>query len=337
MRLFIGSVLLYVLSLFLTSCSKYDKVIYDEVRNVSISINTESYNRTKASSPGSEEAVKNVQVLLFKDGKFYGSRASDSTDVKFMVNDGTYDIYVFVNDHEDWISDADITKEKITSSRSLLSDNSTSSYVMFGHQTSFVVNKNTSNVTIPVNRFISKVILENLRTDFGENPYFKGKSLEIKKIYLSNIYGECPYSMVPEDNPSADDIWFCKMGTEDIPEYLKPLTSDEGLDIILQDGESEKLSRVYYTYPNGCISDNSSGSWSPRRTRLVIEAVLDGTKCWYHITLPPMLPNVTYIINSCTIKNMGGTSPEEHLGPACEVTITSSLSWDETYLVEEES
>ena len=70
MRLFIGSVLLYVLSLFLTSCSKYDKVIYDEVRNVSISINTESYNRTKASSPGSEEAVKNVQVLLFKDGKF---------------------------------------------------------------------------------------------------------------------------------------------------------------------------------------------------------------------------------------------------------------------------
>ena len=149
--------------------------------------------------------------------------------------------------------------------------------------------------------------------------------------------GSCTYSLKPEDNPSSDDAWFGRLGEEEIPETLKPLTSDEGLDMTIPDGGTAKLSRVFYTYPNGCISDSSSDSWEPRRTRLVIEAVLDGRECWYHITLPPMMPNVTYLINSCTIKNMGGSSPEEHLGPACEVSLTSSLSWEETYSVEEES
>lgn len=324
-------------SAFVISCTPAETVSDNDVGNVPVFISASSCKGTKASSPASEEAVRSIQVLMFRDGVLYGSGAAEGADVELMVSEGVYDIYVFVNDPYDWASDSDVTQEGIMSSESLLEDNSMSSLVMFGHKSAVRVDRSTKMVMVPVDRLVSKVLFKEIRTDFSENPYFKGKSLKIKKIYLSNILGSCTYSLSPEESPSPDDAWFGRMGTEEIPEGLKPLTADEGIDITIPDEGTAKLSRVFYTYPNGCISDSSSASWHPRRTRLVMEAELDGKECWYHITLPPMMPNVTYFINSCTIKNIGGTSPEEHLGPACEVEITSSLSWEETYSVEEES
>ena len=325
-----------MISAFIISCTPAEPVKDKDAGNVSLCISASSCQGTKASSLASEEAVRSIQVLMFKDGVLYGCGAAEGSDVVLMASEGFYDIYAFVNDPYDWVSDTDMTEERIMSSQSLLEDNSISSLVMFGHQ-EVHVDKSTETVMIPVNRLVSKILFKEIRTDFSENPYFKGKSLKINKIYLSNILGSCTYSLQPANSPSSDEAWFGRMGTEEIPETLKPLTSDEGLDMTIPDGGTARLSRVFYSYPNGCISDSSSDSWEPRRTRLVIEAVLDGRECWYHITLPPMMPNVTYLINSCTIKNMGGSSPEEHLGPACEVSLTSSLSWEETYSVEEES
>ena len=337
MRTIFTHVPMLMISAFVISCTPAESVKKKDAGNVTICISASSCNGTKASSPASEEAVRSIQVLLFQDGVLYGCGAAEGSDVELMVSDGVYDIYAFVNDPYDWVSDTDVTEEKIMSSQSMLEDNSMSALVMFGYKHGVQVDKNTGTVMVPVDRLVSKIMFKEIRTDFSENSYFKGKSLKINKIYLSNILGSCTYSLQPEDSPSSDDAWFGRMGTEEIPETLKPLTSDEGLDIMIPDQGTSRLSRVFYTYPNGCISDSSSDSWQPRRTRLVIEAVLDGRKCWYHITLPPMMPNVTYLINSCTIKNMGGSSPEEHLGPACEVSLTSSLSWEEIYSVEEES
>lgn len=337
METILRPVLTLVTSVFMISCTPAETINGNDGGHVPVSISASSSKGTKASSPASEEAVKSIQVLVFKDGILYGSGAAEGSDVELMVDEGFYDMYVFVNDPHDWASDKDVTEEGIMSSESLLEDNSMSSLVMFGHKSAVKVDKSTETVMVPVDRLVSKIMFKEIKADFSENPYFKGKSLEIRKIYLSNILGSCTYSLKPEDSPSPDDAWFGRMGTEEIPEGLKPLTADEGLDISVPDGGTAKLSRVFYAYPNGCVSDSSSSSWHPRRTRLVIEAVLDGRECWYHITLPPMMPNVTYFINSCTIKNMGGASPEEHLGPACEVTFSSSLSWEETYSVEEES
>ena len=336
MKTEIKLILMYLVTFLVISCTSAGIIEDKKVREVEISISA-SYNRTKASSPGSEEAVKDIQVLLFKDGKLYGSGSAEGSDVELMAAEGIYDIYVFVNDPYDWAGSSDMTEESILASRSMLSDNSMSSYVMFGYETSIMIKENTDMIKIPVTRFVSKVVLKEIKSDFSENPYFKGKTLEIKRIYLSNILGSCPYALKPEEDPSKDDIWFGRLGTEDIPEALKIFSSDDGLEIAVPDGVTESLSKVYYTYPNGCLSDSSSQSWSPRRTRLVLEAVLDERKCWYHITLPPMMPNVTYIINSCTIKNIGGMSPEEDPGASCEVELKSSLSWEDIYSVEEVS
>jgi hypothetical protein len=337
MRTIFRHVPMLMTSAFIISCTPAAPIKDRDAGNMTLSICTSSCNGTKASSPASEEAVRSIQVLMFKDGVLYGCGAAEGPHVELMASDGVYDIYAFVNDPYDWVSETDVTEEQILSSRSMLEDNSMSSLVMFGYKHEVQVDKSTETVMIPVDRLVSKILLKEIRTDFSENPYFKGKSLKINRIYLSNIMGSCTYSLKPEGSPPPDDAWFCRLGEEEIPETLKPLTSDEGLDMTIPDGGTARLSRVFYSYPNGCISDSSSDSWEPRRTRLVIEAVLDGRECWYHITLPPMMPNVTYMINSCTIKNMGGSSPEEHLGPACEVSLTSSLSWEETYSVEEES
>lgn len=324
-------------SAFIISCTPAAPIKDRDAGNVTLSICASSCNSTKASSPGSEEAVRSIQVLMFRDGILQGSGHAEASDVKMMVGEGIYDIYVFVNDPTEWASDPDVTEEEIMSSQSLLEDNSMSSFVMFGYRHGVRVDNGTGLITVPVDRLVSKIVFEEVRTDFGDNPYFKGETLEIKRIYLSNILGSCSYSLTPDGSPPDDGIWFCRMGAEDIPDALKSMTADDVIGMTIPDGGSQNLSKVYYAYPNGCISDTSSDNWSPRRTRLVIEAVLNGEQCWYQITLPPMKPNVTYCINSCTIKNMGGTSPEEHLGPACEASLTTSLSWEETYFVEEES
>ena len=69
----------------------------------------------------------------------------------------------------------------------------------------------------------------------------------------------------------------------------------------------------------------------------MIEATLDGQECWYHITIPEMKPNAHYRITRCTIRNIGGKSPEKHLELAPVTFTMQEDDWDSTYYVEEES
>lgn len=332
-----ASVLLSVMLIAGISCVSEQTGIHTDGKTARFCVSVDSGSATRASSAGSENALNRIQFVLFRDGILYSSASSDGNSTDMEADFGTYSLYAFVNDPTEWISMPDLTEEKIMSSASSFSDNSLSSYVMFGYVPSFEIDERFTSITVNVDRLASRIMVGNLKVDFSSNSHYKGCSLKIRNMYLTNVLGKCPYSMIPSGSPSSSDRWYNRMGLEDSGQAIMSMTADKGLDIVIQDGSSTDLDKVYYAYPNGCVSDSDSGQWESRRTRLVIEATLDGKECWYHITLPPMKSNASYSIESCTIMNIGGISPEDNTIPSCEVIITESLSWDQTFSVEEES
>lgn len=319
------------------SCVREPKAGHTDVRDISISVSVDSGHAVRGTSSENEEAVNGVQIVLFRDGILYASASFDDRTAELKVSKGKYSMYAFVNDPSDWISRPDLTEDMIMKSFSPYSDNSLSSFVMFGHVPEIVVGEKDVTETIYVDRLMSRISLEEITVDFSSNPYYKGCSLMVRNIYLINVLGTCPYSMKPSSSPSSSDVWYNRMGPESCPSSIAAMTSDKGLETAIRDGSSGSFGKVYYAYPNGCVSDSDSETWNARRCRLAIEAVLDGKECWYHITLPPMKPNASYIISNCTIKNIGGRSPEDNSWPSCEAVITESLDWDQTFTVEEES
>lgn len=304
---------------------------------ITLSVNADPGSRVRSSSSGNEDMVHEMQLILFRDGIPYASASSDMATSELKVSPGTYDMYAFVNDPADWFTRQDLTEDLIMGSSSSYSDNTMSSFVMFGRALSVKVDEKHPTATVHVDRFMSRIVFENITADFSSNSRYNGCSLTVRNIYLTNVIGTCPYSMAPSVSPSSNGVWYNKMGPEECPASITAMTEDKGLNVTIPDGSSKSISRVYYAYPNGCAADTDSDTWQARRTRVAIEAVLDGKECWYHITLPPMEPNASYIINNCTIKNLGGKSPEDNSWPSCEAVITESLNWDHTFTVEEES
>lgn len=331
------SVLLSVILMTGISCVSDQTASHTDLKTGTICVSVDSGSATRSSSTGNEDALNSLQIIIFRDGILYSSESVEGSSLDLAADFGIYSLYAFVNDPTDWVSAPDLTEEKILNATSSFSDNSLSSYVMFGHVPSFEVDEEFSSVTIHVDRLASRITIENLTADFSSNPHYKGCSLLIRKIYITNILGTCPYSMIPTESPASDGRWYNRMGLEESVSSVMSMTADKNLEILIPDGSTKSLDRIYYAYPNGCISDSDSSKWESRRTRMVIEATLDGKECWYHITLPPMKSNASYSINSCTIRNIGGTSPEDNSISSCEVTITESLSWDHIFSVEEES
>ena len=85
------------------------------------------------------------------------------------------------------------------------------------------------------------------------------------------------------------------------------------------------------------VTDCDNEPWSDRYTRLILECDIDGETYYYSVNIPGLERNRQYRITEVVIKDWGSLSPDKIIDPACEVTYSSSLDWDETYTVEEES
>ena len=66
---------------------------------------------------------------------------------------------------------------------------------------------------------------------------------------------------------------------------------------------------TFYCYPNPESNDNFSSTWSPRHTRLVVEALLGDTRYYYPVTLPEIESNKIYDVN-LKITRPGSSLPD---------------------------
>ena len=82
----------------------------------------------------------------------------------------------------------------------------------------------------------------------------------------------------------------------------------------------------FYCYPNPYKSDTFSTDWSPRPTRLVVEAELGGTLYYYPVSLPELKQNTQCNV-TLTVVRPGATSPEQDMDKYAAVFNIEVKDW----------
>ena len=251
---------------------------------------------TKLVGVSGESDVKNLQVYVFgAGGNIEKYVNADGNKVEITCTTGPKTIAAVVNGEPLEVS----TLTQLTSSRSCLSENTVGNLVMFGS-----VEKQLSSddsVNILVRRLASKIVLKSVRTDFSL-PQHKDLDFVVKSIYLQNVAGDCTLASL-----SGPTLWHNKMALES--DCLQIL-ADTGLERKIETGVPYETVHSFYCYPNNTAVDVAGGEWSPRYTRLVIEATHGGTTCFYPISIPNIESNKVYNV-SLLVTQTGSSDPDK--------------------------
>lgn len=279
---------------------------------------------TKAAGTASgENGVNTLDILVFDThGNLItsGRNASGATLV-LEVPRGEAVCYAVGNAKSDLMG---ITRESdLLAVTSRLRDTGAGDFEMMSDKTphTFV---GADNVDIELKRFAVKVVLDGVELALADPSWAASgvTSIEITDIYLTNVVPFCNYA-VNSMAPAAD--WYNKMGHA--ASEVESLVY-ESMTAGIPQGGTNTGKHYFYAYPNLTVTDVQGGSWSGRHTRLVVQANLGGSVCYYPITLPELERNHCYTIQGLVITGAGSDDPDV-LDSRVPVTFTVSVTpWD---------
>lgn len=252
---------------------------------------------TKVTGESGEDAVADLQVFVF-DGsgnlEAYGHAAASSLTLSCYP--GSKKAVALVNAP----GYRDITSYSgLVAKLSLLTDNAVGRLVMEGETD--VRLTTSSSVTVPVTRIAAKITLKSV-VNAMELEFHRQQTFALTSVYLINVAGDRKYL-----SDSAPEKWYNKMKYESgSPSFLWQSLNGKVLDYDAAHSDGN----YFYCYPNHTEEDFNEGSWKPRHTRLVVEATLGGTTCYYPVTLPEVDQNTAYEI-SLTVTRPGSDSPDD--------------------------
>lgn len=259
---------------------------------------------TRSATAASEEKVNSLQVLVFNpDGVLDSYGSSDSKSITLTVTTGKkMDIYAMVNGYED-LSDTR-TKQELLQKGTWLNENTMNSLAMIGSTTETLTAG--SSVTIPVTRFVGKVQIDGISVAF-KSPGYASLPFKVKSIYLINACGSCLLTQ-----SGTPELWYNQREyqADECDDFLYEKIND----VQVTASRPFKQSHYFYTYPNQTLTDTSAETWSPRYTRLVIEATLGDTVQYYPINIVgtdgKLSANHLYRITNATITGPGSNHPD---------------------------
>lgn len=222
---------------------------------------------------------------------------TESESVVLTCKTGPKKVVSLVNAPE--ITDV-TTYSALCSASSFLDDNTIDSMVMSGETE---VNLTaTSSVTIPVSRLAAKVVLRQVMNNFKFKSDQDAEFL-VTHVYLLNVGAERGYL-----SAATPKQWYnmMELDTFDSPAFTYEQLSSP---VKLPYSSTWTADKYFYCYPNPTETDSSDETWSARRTRLVLEATLDGEVMYYPVTLPVIEPNSSYEV-TVRITRRGSPSPD---------------------------
>ncbi len=312
------------LSMFLSACNDSNIEPLILTRNeadcaLNISFDEEQGINTKVmgTSLAKESKIQNVQIFVFRkdtdgaiDASKYESVKEGATFDRMELNctSGEREIWAIVNSSKDYTSDPAIGNKKTLLAQLATLDQLAPDKLLMIGSVSKSLNPGSANATVPVKRTCAAVVLCSIVNKMESLYYQQAGRFTIKDIYLVNVPAKINLEQSMAASSLADTDWWAKMNVE-----KKALIYD-GNSYPLAYNAEYKESHVFYSFPNNCES-KTGGSWSPRATRLVIEAEYDdgtGSKklCYYPITLSKLEANKRYEVK-LTIKRIGSTSPDK--------------------------
>lgn len=311
---------------FVNSCNKLENdrrgeensQVTEEVKiPIHLTLGGGSVTKSTKITESDETAIKNVQLFVFDsagDIESYKS-VSDTSELNADVTAGKKNICVFVNAPN---LNTVANMSDFDNISSLLTDNSEKSFVMSGRDTCTIVKETT--VTIDVKRLVSKVRINKITTAFT-SATLAAESFTIDSIYVVNVASDAGY--FTDAVPSS---WLNQRAWK--TSAADPLLAEKISGVVLKNNSSHVQEHDFYVYPNPTDDDNSDLLWSPRHTRLVVQATLKGKTVYYPMTLPILEKNKCYTISELTITRPGSSSPDEPVSiQTCKFKI-NILDWD---------
>ena len=256
-------------------------------------------------------AERDIQVLVFNsegDLLAYGANEDSSTKVSLSIPTGTVECYAVVNSYDDLSVIA--TKTVFLKHLSHLKDNDPTRMEMLGSITKTVA-AGTNSVSIAVKRFASKVQIDKVTPAFT-SPAHRAMEFKIVGVYLINVNGTCPYTMVPTA-ASESTSWYNKR--KYVSGDCNHLITDKfSTPVVMQTSAGVvtpySTPHYLYCYPNPITTDVSTTTWSERVSRLVVETTLGGTTYYYSVNIPTPQCNTVYQITNMKITGLGTDTPD---------------------------
>ena len=307
-----------------TGCQK--EVINENASDDRVTVNVSvPVAETKVVSVLNEASIRNYQVFIFKeDGVVEDYVSQSSADITLDCTKGRKTIVVLVNAPSmghvmDFAS--------LTAERSLLSDNAADCFVMEGKTNVDIQSVNTVSISIPVTRKVARIELSSLNVAI-DMPQYSSKTFTVSSVYLINVSAEMPYF-----EQAAPILWYNKTAYSSVDDNT--LIYDDMGDFEITSETPYTTKNVFYCYSNNVTTDSFSETWSPRLTRLVVEAKLDGETYYYPVTVPNIKQNKRYEVN-LTITRPGAKSPDYEVDKLAADFKVSVADWDKGATVNEE-
>jgi len=269
---------------------------------------------TRSTSQAAETAVNSLQVLVYNaSGNLVAYASANSGTVSATVPLGIagHTVYAVTNVSDDLSGCS--TPSVLTSKMSFLKDNSSAGLQMIGSVDNQTFTS-ASTVNVEVRRFAAKVEIDEITSAFTAAA-FRAQEFVVTGIYLINVNGSCPYSQVP-----APGTWYNKMQYESgecNALIADKFSSPARIQSTTGQVTPYRSKHYFYCYANPTTTDAHRGTWSPRRTRLVVETRL-GTQVYYYpidiVGAGNVLNlNTSYTVTKLTITGPGVDHPDDLL------------------------
>jgi hypothetical protein len=261
-------------------------------------------DETKVISDANDAQVNHYQVFLFKDDYSLEDYTSQtSPDVTLDCTMGRKYIVAMVNAP----SMGDVLDYRtLTEKTSLLSDNSIGSFVMEGLTVIDIATTDPAKISVPVTRKVAKVELSSLTVAI-DMPQYSSLAFKVSSVYLINVSSEIQYFPMQKTVPVS---WTNQLAF--VSEDANDLTYDDMGDFQVTESTPYTTKNTFYTYANLTDNDSFSTTWSPRHTRLVVEAMLGDQVYYYPVTLPKLEQNKVYGVN-LKITRPGSFTPDARI------------------------
>lgn len=271
-------------------------------RDVSIVLHGDPVN-SRITETAHESSINAVQVFIFDSkGKYLSSVRADAASAKAELFDGQYTVCAVANA-------AEITAGTISDIAALeagtvtLEANSADNIVMYG-KTDCTIDGKSASIDIAVSRKVARISVNQIANEI-KDPLHKTQAFVIKRIFISNVNGSCPVM-----GDAAPEIWYNRNGLwQDEPQEIRDLLEDKDIEFEIPHGDRYGTAHYFYACANNTAEDSYEETWSPRHTRLVVEASLGGETCYYNIPFADVKANHTYTINKLTITKKGTENP----------------------------
>ena len=296
---------------------------------------------TRATGTAGEAAVDDWALLLYRDGRLAEAGTSSSgSAIRKTLLAGDYTAYAVVNPPASFAPAGYPSPGVLAGAESALGDNAPGRLVMAGRRTVSVPVPDGSVQRIGVDRLVCKAGIRKVSVQF-ENPNLAARPFRLKGIYLTNCYGKSRFGSdwAVEDILSTASVWHNRMGFHSAG-GVDALLAETGLDIPVTADRPHTQEHVFYFYPNPLPAslDTRSGTWTRRKTRLVLEAQIGDRTYYYPVSLPESQRNRTYLIEEAVIRKLGSLDPEKDEPGAIDVTFsTSADDWSPAFQVTETS